>query len=231
MSFYLCLNLAIVAFPLLFSFERRMKFYKRIKPLVVALLLVGILFVAWDIFATFRGHWSFNPDYVNEQEFLGLPLEEILFFITVPYSCLFVFNSVNHFLGDKILFSLRKWVPTVISFLFILCAFGFYNKEYTFLAILSVGLTTMFVSITNLKLFSSRAYWIYTFLTLLLFLIFNYILTSFPIVQYSSKAITGFRITTIPIEDFLFNFSMLTNYLAVYIWSSKKLNTQDVNLT
>lgn len=223
MSLYLYLNLAIIAFPLIFSFERRIKFYTRIKPLAVALLLVGILFVTWDAFATFRGHWSFNPAYVNEPEFLGLPLEEILFFITVPYSCLFVFDSIIHFFGDKKLFSPRKWVPMVISALITPSAFGFYSKEYTFLAILSVGFTILFVSLVNVKLFFSRAYWIYTLLTLLLFSIFNFILTSFPVVQYSTSAITDFRVATIPIEDFLFNFSMLTDYLTVYIWASKKL--------
>jgi hypothetical protein len=46
MSFYFYLNLAIIAFPLLFSFERRIKFYKRYKALAFAILVVGIVFVA-----------------------------------------------------------------------------------------------------------------------------------------------------------------------------------------
>ena len=223
MSFYFYLNLAIIAFPLAFSFEKRIKFYTRIKPIVVALVLVGILFVGWDAFATYRGHWSFNPAYVNETKLLGLPLEEILFFVTVPYSCLFVFHSIIHFLGDEKLFYPRRWLFTVIGAIMALSAFSFYSKQYTFLAFFSVGLTVLFVSLVNVQLFSSRAFWIYILLTLLLFFVFNYVLTSFPVVQYSSSAITGFRITTIPIEDFLFNFSMLTNYLTVYIWAEKKL--------
>jgi lycopene cyclase domain-containing protein len=224
MSFYLFLNAMILASPLFFSFERRwIKFYKKLKPLLVSLFIVGIFFIAWDVFATSRGHWSFNPAYINSIKLLGLPVEEILFFVTVPYSCLFVFESVLHFLGDKKLFSPRKWLSSVVGVLISLSAFGFYSKEYTFLAIISVGVSILFVSLVNVKLFSSRAYWIYTILTLVLFLIFNYILTSFPVVQYSSNAISGFRITTIPIEDFLFNFSMLTCYLTVYIWASKKL--------
>jgi lycopene cyclase domain-containing protein len=223
MSFYLYLNLAIIAVPLLFLFNNRMRFYKKLKPLAIALLIVGIFFVVWDAFATYRGHWSFNPLYINEFTLLGLPLEEILFFVTVPYSCLFVFDSIIHFLGDKNLFSPRKWLFPIIGALIILSAFGFYSKEYTFLAIVSVGLTIQFVSLVNVELFFSRAYWIYTVMTLFLFLLFNYILTSVPVVQYSSIAISGFRVTTIPIEDFLFNFSMLTNYLTVYIWASKKL--------
>jgi lycopene cyclase domain-containing protein len=228
MSFYLFLNAIILAFPLIFSLERRwIKFYKKLKPLLISLFVVGIFFIAWDAFATSRGHWSFNPAYVNGIKLLGLPLEEILFFVTVPYSCLFVFESLFYFFGDKKLFAPRKWLFSIIGILIILSAFGFYNKEYTFLSILSVGISILFVSIVNVKLFSSRAYWFYTILTLLLFLIFNYILTSIPVVQYSSTAITSFRVTTIPIEDFLFNFSMLTDYIIIYIWASKKLKIDD----
>lgn len=225
MSFYLYLNIAIIAFPLIFSFHPKIKFYKKIKPILFAFLIVGILFVAWDSFATSRGHWSFNPEYVNETKVLGIPIEEILFFITVPYSCLFVFESITHFLSDKKLFSAKKWVFSVIGVLIMLSAFAFNSKEYSLLAILSVGLTILFVSLVNVKLFSSREYWIYIALTLALFLIFNYILTSIPVVEYSADAISGIRVTTIPIEDFLFNYSMLTNYLIIYLWASKKLKT------
>lgn len=224
MSFYFWLNVIILAFPLIFSFERRwVKFYKKLKPILVSLLIVGIFFISWDVFATSRGHWSFNPDYVYNIKFLGLPLEEILFFVTVPYSCLFVYESIIHFLGDKNLFSPRKWLFKIIGLLITLSAFVFLTEEYTFLAIFSVGVSVLFVSLVNGEMFSSRAYWIYTILTLGLFLIFNYILTSFPVVQYSSDAISGFRVLTIPIEDFLFNLSMLTNYLTIYLWASKKL--------
>ena len=223
MSFYLYLNLAIIAFPLIFSFERRIKFYAKIKPLLISLLLIGIFFVAWDSFATSRGHWSFNPAYVNDTKLFGLPLEEILFFITVPYSCLFVYVSINHFIKDKKLFETKKWFLLAIGCLIIASAFIFFSKEYTFLAILSVGITVLFCSTVDSNLFSSKAYWIYIVLTLILFLIFNYILTSTPVVQYSPNAITGFRIITIPIEDFLFNYSMLTNYLIVFLFAVKKL--------
>jgi lycopene cyclase domain-containing protein len=221
------LNLEIISFPLIFSFERRrIKFYTRIRPILVSMFLVGMFFVGWDAFATFRGHWSFNPAYVNETQILGLPIEEILFFVTVPYSCLFVFESILQLIGDKKMFSPKKRVFSIIGSLIMFSAFGFYNKEYTFLAILSVGLSVLIVSLVDVKLFSSRLYWIYTVLTIVLFLIFNYLLTSTPVVQYSSAAITGFRVTTIPIEDFLFNYSMLTNYLLVYLWASKKLNRE-----
>ncbi|MGD8545736.1 MAG: lycopene cyclase domain-containing protein [Candidatus Bathyarchaeota archaeon] len=220
MSFYLYLNLAIIAFPLVFSFERRLKFYSRIRPLFTAMLIVGSIFVGWDVFATYRGHWSFNPSYVNETRFFGLPLEEMLFFVTVPYSCLFIFESIRYFLGDARLFVPNKRFLLGIGILVAALSFGFLNNEYTFLAILSVGLIIIFVSIIKIEIFSSQAYWIYIAVTLVLFLIFNYILTYLPVVKYSSSAICSIRFLTIPLEDFLFNFSMLTAYLMVYIWAA-----------
>ncbi len=224
MSFYLYLNLVIIAFPLAFSFERRLRFYSKARPLLLAMFLVGFLFVGWDVFATYRGHWSFNPSYVNETRLLGIPLEEMLFFVTVPYSCLFVFESIRYFLGDARLFPPKKWPFAGAGILVAALSFGFLNQEYTFLATLSVGLTVLFVSTTNIEIFSSRAYWIYIVATLVLFLIFNFILTSLPVVEYSSSSICNVRLTTIPLEDFLFNFSMLTNYLFVYVWASGSRN-------
>lgn len=227
MSFYLLLNIIIIAFPLIFSFERKwIKFYKKIKPVLISIVIVGIFFILWDIFATQRGHWSFNPDYINKIKILGLPLEETLFFVTVPYSCLFVFESIIYFIRDSRLFTPKKWIFYLIGVLITLFSIFFFGKEYTFLAIISVGLTILAVSKINVNIFSSKVYWIYTFLTLALFLIFNYILTYTPVVLYSIYAITGFRITTIPIEDFLFNYSMLTNYLLVYLWASKKIEKE-----
>ncbi|NIO37554.1 lycopene cyclase domain-containing protein [Candidatus Bathyarchaeota archaeon] len=220
MSFYLYLNLVIIAFPLVFSFNRRIRFYSKTRPFLIALALVGVFFVGWDVLATHRGHWSFNPSYVGQTKLLGLPLEEMLFFVTVPFSCLFVFESIIHFLGDTRLFSPNKWAFGGIGLLLIATSFGFFDKEYTFLAILSAGLTMLFVSLVNIRIFSSRAYWIYIVVTLFLFLIFNFILTSLPVVEYSSSAISNIRVITIPIEDFLFNFSMLTAYLTVYLWAS-----------
>jgi lycopene cyclase domain-containing protein len=219
MSFYLYLNLAIIAFPLALSFERRLRFYSKLKPLLAALLLVGCIFVGWDVFATYRWHWSFNPSYVSETRLLGLPLEEVLFFITVPYSCLFVFESIRHFFGDAKLLSPNRRLLAGAGVLVAVLSFAFLPREYTFLAVLSVGLTLLLAPIVNADIFCSRAYWTYITATLALFLLFNLILTSLPVVEYSSSAISNVRLATIPIEDFLFNFSMLTAYLTIYLWA------------
>ena len=221
MSFYLYLNLVIIAFPLLFSFsfERRLRFYSKVRPLLIAMFLVGCVFVGWDVLATHRGHWAFNPSYVDDIRLLGLPLEELLFFVTVPYSCLFVYESVRYFLGDDKLFAPSKRLFAGAGVVLAALSVGFLDREYTFLAILSVGLTLLIVSAVRIEILASRAYWTYIAATLGLFLMFNFILTSLPVVEYSPLAISSIRVITIPLEDFLFNFSMLTSYLAVYLWA------------
>ena len=52
--------------------------------------LVGIPFILWDMWATVRGHWAFNPDFTLGLYVFNLPIEEILFFICIPFSCTYV---------------------------------------------------------------------------------------------------------------------------------------------
>ena len=222
MSLYLYINIMIILFPLLFSFEKRIKYYSKIKYLLISILIVGSLFVFWDMFATYRGHWSFNPNYVLGIKILGLPVEEILFFITVPFSCIFAYEGIKYFLDESKLFKEMKWPPIIFGIGFLLFALLPIGGEYTSLALASVGLTLIFISFFMLELFSSKLFWIYTSFSLVVFLIFNYLLTSIPIVEYSPSAITNFRVITVPIEDFMFNFSMLTLYLAIYLWAKKR---------
>jgi hypothetical protein len=77
----------------------------------------------------------------------------------------------------------------------------------------------------------SRNFWIYILISFFAFVIFNYLLTSIPIVTYDPEAIWGGtvqqvwngRFITIPYEDFFYNFSMLSFYLLVYIHFKKSL--------
>ncbi len=48
------------------------------------------------------------------------------------------------------------------------------------------------------------------------FLLINTVLTALPVVEYNPEAIFGFRVFTIPIEDFFYNYAMLSFYLLFY---------------
>jgi lycopene cyclase domain-containing protein len=225
MSLYLLINFFIILFPFIFSFDKRINFFSKLKSIVYSILITGGLFALWDVFAAFRTHWFFNPDYVFGVYFLTLPIEEWLFFVTVPFACLFVFESLNVLVKDKIVFDkknkLVSVLPYVFAFLLIVSSFLFLPKEYTFLAILASGLMIVLIAKFS-NLFYRKLYWIYFGLTLGLFLIFNYILTSIPIITYNSSMILNFRVTTIPLEDFFFNFAMLSLLVFCYTFFEKK---------
>ncbi|MBN2014730.1 MAG: lycopene cyclase domain-containing protein [Candidatus Altiarchaeota archaeon] len=221
MNEYLLINLLIISFPLMATFYPRIAYYKKIPAVFTSILSVSSLYILWDIFATARGDWAFNPTYVLGIKFSLLPLEEVLFFITVPYSCLFIHESLQTYFKDReVPFRRNIYVVTAV-FIFLL-SLPYVKQDYTF-TVLAVTASFMLLGAFHLQeMLSSKLYWIYIMITMFLFVVFNYLLTSMPIVTYNSEAIWGLRILTIPVEDFFYNYSMLSMYLAVYLWTGKR---------
>ena len=88
-------------FPLLFSFYPALKFWRNYKALIFTLILLVIFFGTWDIFATWRNHWYFNPQGIIGIKIINLPVEEWLFFIVIPFCCIFTWEAIN-FIKEKI---------------------------------------------------------------------------------------------------------------------------------
>lgn len=61
----------------------------------------AIPFIIWDWYATYYNHWGFNRNYNLGVYFLNLPVEEYLFFICIPFSCLFTWYNINRYLVKK----------------------------------------------------------------------------------------------------------------------------------
>jgi len=87
--------------PFILSFSRKMDFYKYPLRLTLAIGIPFVLFIIWDIIATSRGHWSFNQNYTIGFKIYNLPIEEVLFFIIIPFCGLFTWESVKYFTREK----------------------------------------------------------------------------------------------------------------------------------
>ena len=92
---YLLIDLLTLIIPLLRSFEPRIAFYKKWTAWLPAILLTGTFFIGWDVWCTRWQIWGFNERYLLGIYVLGLPIEEVLFFVAVPYACLFLYETVQ----------------------------------------------------------------------------------------------------------------------------------------
>ncbi|MCS7053759.1 MAG: lycopene cyclase domain-containing protein [Ignavibacterium sp.] len=220
MSTYLLINLMIIIVPLILSFERKILFYKKLINYWYSILIVSSAFLIWDVIATARGDWAFAKEHIIGISFFGLPIEEILFFITVPYACIFIFETVNLYLNDKKI-KLNEYFVWNFSLIFILIALLNQSRNYTYTVMLFSSSSVLLIYFLDKNLLLSRNFWITIAITYVPFLIVNYILTSIPIVTYNQKAFSTIRITTIPLEDFFYSFSMISMWILFYNLSKK----------
>ena len=229
MSLYGWVILLSFSGPLALSFDQKVHYYTYWKLVVISIVSVAIPFLVWDEFFTNISVWGFNPRYLFGIYLGHLPLEEVLFFLVVPYNCLFVHQVLKAYFPNASLEKLAQFFAFIFIVAAILCFAFYFDKYYTAAA---SGLTVCYLFLAmkyKLKWFPSFAL---TFIVCLVpFLIVNGILTGAvtdePIVWYSEKHIIGPRIFTIPIEDLFYNFSMLFPMVAIFefILAKKELKS------
>ena len=212
---YLFINLLVNVFPLALSFDKKVHFYTHWPAVGAAIVLVGLVYVIWDTMFARRGYWSFSTTHVGSRRLFDLPVEEILFFVTVPYACLFILESLRSYFADQMV-NLPLWVFPAAAGVMILGAVFSRSRPYSTVVLLVTAGFLLLARFLTPTLLTSRLFWIYMGLTYLPFAIVNGVLTAVPVVIYNPKAIWGPRVYTIPLEDFFYSFSMLGLSAMVY---------------
>lgn len=204
--------------PLLLSFDKKVAFYKKWKYAFPAMIVPAIIYIAWDAYFTNIGVWSFNPEYITGFRILGLPIEEILFFFVVPYSCLFIYECVKCYFPKIRNRKTGRIILQMIAVMLLLAAPFFYNRLYTLFTFVLLGAAIVRVSFfkKTFHYFSGTYFLISYAIILIPFLIVNGLLTRIPIVVYDDAQNLGIRITTIPMEDIFYG--MLLIFLNVVIY-------------
>ena len=213
---YLWLDIGSFIIPFLFSFHPRLKFYKKWRSLFIGILVMMAVFIPWDIIFTENGYWGFNQDYLTGISFLGLPIEEWLFFICIPYACIFTHYALAE-LFPSFRASEKVLNIVVISLItvFIFTLWYYYDRWYTLInfvyAMLILGVAFNYHKAILRPFFA-------TYLVILVpFFIVNGVLTGSgiedPVVWYNNAENLGIRLSTIPVEDVVYNLGML---LTVY---------------
>ena len=213
MSLYLLLDIVVIIFPLLLSFDRKVAFYRRWPAAGISIALVGAVYILWDVFAARRGDWRFSEEYTGELRIAGLPLEEILFFVAVPYACIFILEVVRAYFPER-RFTFSRGALAAVGGVMLAAALIFYQRPYT-LTVLAVTAAFFFISgLIAREQLGRRSFWLALAISYVPFVVANGVLTGMPIVLYGEGHILGIRIGTIPLEDFFYSFTMLGfNYL------------------
>ena len=63
--------------------------------LVSAIVMGGLPFLVWDLWATDAGHWWFDDAQTLPARLGGLPLEEVAFFVVIPLVSVLTYESVR----------------------------------------------------------------------------------------------------------------------------------------
>jgi lycopene cyclase domain-containing protein len=185
------------------------------RRLLLAYFLVSIPFILWDVWAASGGHWGFNPDFTLGIYWFGLAFEEVLFFFTVPLVCLVIFLAVDKHVSGGVHSS--QGLVAAFGFIGLLLATIWPELGYT----RTVGIVLLVSSLILLaekKLIVRKSFWQFQLILFGLFILANSVLTALPIVTYGEASMIGFRVATIPIEDFAYNFALINSFLAVYTW-------------
>ena len=212
---YLLLNLLTVSYPLAQSFEHRIRFVGKWRYLFPATLVTAALFIVWDILFTQYGIWSFNPTYLTGLYLSVLPVEEWMFFITVPFACLFIYEVIRYFVSN---FAQRVPHRTISVALLLVLSFALvwnFGKVYTTVSFAFAILLICLQLFVIKGAYMGRFYLTYL-VSLVPFLLVNGVLTALPVVSYNPAHIIGFRIYTIPIEDAVYNLSLLLMVVSIY---------------
>jgi len=223
----MAINIIVISLPLLLSFDKKVAFYKKWPATFFAITGIGLFFIIWDVWFTASGVWGFNPIHLLGKNLANLPVEEILFFVTVPYAFMFTYACVKAYFpkikkATRLPFIFFIILIPVLMVLLIL----HWPSTYT---VVNFGLAVVLLSLALWRRKSWYPYFVVTYLIILVpFLVVNGYLTGMfteePVVWYNHSENMDIRIISIPVEDTIYALNLLFMNTVMFEWYQKKFS-------
>jgi lycopene cyclase domain-containing protein len=223
---YLLVHLAAIAGPLALSFDKKVHFYKKWKYVFPSMILPGIFFLCWDEYFTQSGVWGFSSLHTIGIRLGSLPLEEVLFFVTVPYCCLFIYECIRCYFPKLHRYKSADYFLILLALILLVAGFLHLGKAYTSTTFLlnAVFISCLFIFKKIFKSFDSISFLISYLIMLVPFLLVNGVLTAIPVVWYNDAENLGIRIFSIlphpfnnvPFEDIFYGMLLILMNVSVY---------------
>ena len=212
---YLLFDLFIAAPLVLVAWLRPGWFGGGWRAAIRAVLLGAIPFVVWDAAVVGR-HWWFDARRVLGPTVLGLPIEELMFFVVVPLACVFTWELVVGGARARLRpLGRLGWIVIALATLAGVWAWV-EGREYTALALLGLVAAIALGDALGTGLAGSSRARVHALLVIAFTGVFNGYLTARPIVHYDDAYMLGWRIGTIPIEDFAFGLALVLVTTTLY---------------
>ena len=218
---YALLLLFTLSFPFVRSFEHRLRYYQKWKYILPGNLIIAAIFIVWDVWFTKIGVWGFNDTYLTGLRFLGLPWEEWMFFIIVPFACVFIYEAVLYYFKKDILAPVERPLTLVLALFFFAIGFVKWANIYTATTFLLCGFFNLYHFFFVKNQHRGRFYLAYLF-SILPFLLVNGALTGgfteAPVVYYNPDEYFGLRIVSIPVDDAAYGYLLLMANFSCYAY-------------
>ncbi len=216
--YYLLLDLLTLSFPLVRSFESRIKFVRFWPGVFLGIAVMSLLFIPWDVWFTSKEVWGFNERFISGIKIANLPVEEWLFFIVVPFACAFIYEVLNYFLPNSPLKPVQDKVTSLLILVSFVLSVLFVDRLYTFTTFSLLCLLLIWHLLINRSDYLGQFFLAFIIIQIP-FLLVNGALTGLftdePIVWYNNAENLNLRILTIPVDDIGYNMLMLLIVITV----------------
>lgn len=221
---YLLVNTGTLLFPLLLSFEKKMCWRKQWRFVLPPLLFTALFFIIWDIWFTHAGVWGFTPEYLTGVYLLEVPIEEMMFFITVPFACMFISGVVRYYTSGL---KIPRFSPYVTAVLLCCSAIAILLNPGHLYTITAFGFAALLLIVRQwvFRKGSMEEFYLSYAIHLIPFFVVNGILTALPVVWYNDAQNTGLRMGSIPVDDLAYSLALFLMNHTLSAWLEGRART------
>ena len=212
---YLLINLGLLLFSILVFSKKQLNFAAQSKFIILAVLINVFVFSVPTEFLTQLKVIVFNPPYLSGMTLWELPAEELLLSMLLPLSGMAVYLFLNRLFPAN---TLEKYSLALSNILLGVCIAMLYFGHQKLFTVFTFSILLVFLLYIE---YVSKIRFMYRFyraflVSLILFYIVYGILSSLPVIQYTTEETLNFNLAHIPFEAHFYFMSMLL--LSIYLF-------------
>lgn len=226
-TYTLLFSIFIFSLPFLVNLYYKRKGLKRVLyNYLKTFSVVGLTLSLFISFITELEIIQFNSKFLTGTNVIGLPIEVFLLMFSIPFATIALYEFILEMFKDKRIV-LDKSLFYLFALTYFVLALIFGNYIYTS-TVLFLNSILFFVAsyLNNSNVFLTKNFYVFNLMLIIGFILVSIVLTTLPIISYNTQAITGFKIGTIPFEEFFMSFFVISIFLIVYflVKNSKRQN-------